>query len=72
MCKEILGTVVPPLHVDSLSAVQLPAVSRGSEASDPPPDIPSEGQEWPDARSQCLCHSRHFILPHGYLIISHH
>lgn len=39
-----------------------------SEAHDPPSDVSSEGQWWPNPTSQCLHHSTHLMSSHRHFI----
>lgn len=51
---------------------QLAGVNHGLEAEDPPSDISTDGQLWPDPTSQCLHHSLHSISSGRHCFISHH
>lgn len=54
----------PQIHIPWF---QFFAVNWGPEAHDPPSDVLPEGQRSPNATSQCLCHSLHFLSPHRTL-----
>ncbi|CAK7309946.1 hypothetical protein VULLAG_LOCUS15044 [Vulpes lagopus] len=50
-----------------MKAYLLHEVNHNLEADDPSSDKSSRGQYWPNAMSQCLCHSLHFISSLGIL-----